>query len=67
MNDFVLEWIQHKQMVETYGLKEVWVPENRHVQENFHDKPKANIFMSPEFLDNSRAEENRGKRALVLI
>ena len=31
MNEFVLEQIQHKQMVENYGLKEVWIPENRHV------------------------------------
>ena len=54
-------------MVDAYGLSEVWVPENRHVSAQFHDKPKANIFMSPEFLDENRAEENRGKRALVLI
>ena len=54
-------------MVEAYSMEEVWIPENRHVEEEHHDKPKCNIFMSPEFKDHSRAEENRGKRALVLI
>lgn len=53
-------------MVETHNLQEVWIPEDRHTEEIYHDKPKANIFMSQEFRD-PRPEENRGRRALVLI
>ena len=67
MNEFVLEQIQHKQMVENYGLKEVWIPENRHVPEQFHDKAKNNIFMSQEFAQCDDPSQNNGKRALVLI
>lgn len=45
---FVVEYCQ-KHMVETYHLNEVWIPENEHVEEQYHNKPKCNIFMSPEF------------------
>ena len=36
-------------MVETFGLQEVLIPENEHVDAEFHNMPKNNIFMSPEF------------------
>jgi len=61
-----MEYVQQK-MVETYHLNEVWMPENEHVEEKYHNMPKCNIFMSPEFR-RPNVEQNRQKRrALVLI
>ena len=53
-------------MVDTYGLEEVMIPENQHIPEELHSKPKCNIFISPEFRTPD-VESNRGRRALVLI
>ena len=37
-------------MQDTYGLREVWIPEKRLLKEPGDDaKPKCNIFMSEEF------------------
>lgn len=47
-----------------YGLKEIWIPENRYLEKNDHYQPKCNIFMSPDFISNSDDPE---KNALVLI
>ena len=63
--NFVVEFVQ-KKMVETYMLREVWIPENKHIEEKYHGMPKANIFMSREFKQPKPAE-NKGRRALVLI
>jgi len=63
---FVIEYVQ-KQMVEKYYLKEVWMPENEHVEERFHNMPKCNIFMSPEFRRPNVEENKQRKRACVLI
>ena len=60
----MVDYIQHKQMVETYNLAEVWIPENCDIDEELHSKPKCNIFMSREFIDPTLA---RRRRALVLI
>ena len=49
-------------MVEIYGLKEVWFPEEKRAGAG----PKCNLFMSQEFLDRD-ARVNAGKTALVLI
>merc|ERR1712038_1622128 len=65
VGNFVQSYIQ-RQMVDTYGLEEVMIPENQHIPEELHSKPKCNIFMSPEFRTPD-VENNRGKRALVLI
>ena len=42
------------------------IPENRHIEEEYHELPKCNIFMSPEFYQPN-PELNKGCRALVLI
>ena len=43
--NFVISHVQ-RQMVEKYNLKEVLVPENKHLEEEYHSLPKCNIFMS---------------------
>ena len=58
---FTIKHIQN-QIVEVYGLKEVWFPEARFVGKG----PKCNIFMSKEFLAPN-VEVNKTKTALVLI
>ena len=42
------------------------IPENKHIDEEYHTLPKNNIFMSKEFF-NPNIEQNKDKRALVLI
>ena len=41
------------------------VPENKHIEDDYHLLPKCPIFMSQEFLQDPAL--NVGKRALVLI
>ncbi len=37
-------------MKNTYGLKEVWIPENKHLEdEEYFKLPRSNIFMSEDF------------------
>ena len=43
-----MAYIQEK-MVSEYGLKQVWIPENKDLEEDYHHLPKANIFMSNDF------------------
>ena len=53
-------------MTEVYGLKEVWVPEDRHLEEEYRHLPRSNIYMSPDFLPDFEGAEKKEK-ALVLI
>ena len=53
-------------MKEEYKLEEVWVPENVQIDKKYHNMPKCNIFMSPEF-HKPNTVYNKGRRALVLI
>ena len=52
-------------MVDKYGLKEVWIPEDKDLEEEYRHLPRCNIFMSDEFYNHNEA--NAEKRALVLI
>lgn len=36
-------------MKNTYGLDEVWIPEDKDLEEDYRNLPKSNIFMSPDF------------------
>lgn len=54
-------------MVEKHNLNEVWMPENEHVEERYHQMPKCNIFMSPEFNRPDQMENRQRRRACVLI
>lgn len=36
-------------MVEDYGLKELNIPEDKDLEEEYHHLPRCNIFMSPDF------------------
>ena len=54
-------------MVEMYGLKEVQLPEDRHVESQYHSMPKCNIFMSEEFRVPNVQDNQAKRRALVLI
>ncbi len=36
-------------MVAEYGFREVWVPENEDLDEDYWGLPRSNIYMSPEF------------------
>jgi len=51
-------------MKTTYGLKEVWIPEDEDLEEEYRRLPRNNIFMSPDFLDLDKDLE---KDALILI
>ena len=53
-------------MKTAYNLKEIMIPEDKHVKEKYHSHPKCNIFMSTEFYTPDLAK-NKGRRALVLI
>ena len=53
-------------MKETYKLKEILIPEDKHLEEEYRHLPKNNIFMSEEFYTPD-VEKNKDKRALVLI
>jgi len=53
-------------MVEEYGLREVWIPEDKDLDEEYHHLPKCNIFMSEEFY-NPNSAHNANTKALVLI
>ena len=54
--DAVMKNVQ-QQMVETYDLQEIMIPENKHIDEEYHVLPKNNIFMSKEFY-NPNVEQN---------
>jgi hypothetical protein len=53
-------------MVDDYGLKEVLIPEDKDLEEEYRHLPKCNIFMSPEFYEPSE-NQNADKKAFVLI
>ena len=50
-------------MKNTYGLKEVWIPEDEDLEEDYRHLPKCNIFMSEDFTKDFQDEKN----ALILI
>ena len=53
-------------MISTYGLKEHWIPENKDLEdEEWHQLPKSNIYLSPDFLPNYEGEKR--DKALILI
>ena len=52
-------------MVKTYNLEELWIPEDRYLDEEYHNTPKCNIFMSPDFSEEYTGQRN--ENALVLI
>ncbi len=60
-------------MVTTYGLKEVWIPDNESLmkvlyvedEEKVKGYPRSNIYMSPDFLPGYDGQIN--EKALVLI
>lgn len=60
---FIIEYVQ-RQMVESHGLSEVWIPEDGVGQQK---SAKCNIFMSPEFRLDADREANRSRKAVVLI
>lgn len=53
-------------MVTKYGLREVWIPEDKDLPPEKRSAPKSNIFMSEEFYDPSK-QDKRLKNALILI
>ncbi|CDW90649.1 UNKNOWN [Stylonychia lemnae] len=63
IGDLVTDYVQNE-MKTTYGLKEVWIPENEDLEPDYHHLPKSNIYMSPDFLDTQQDIE---KDALILI
>jgi hypothetical protein len=36
-------------MANKYGLKEVWIPEDKDLEEEYRHLPRCNIFMSDDF------------------
>lgn len=56
-------------MKETYGLKEVMIPENDFYGEIENPNAKSNIFMTKDFYrpDENQKKLNSEKTALVLI
>ena len=61
--DKVTEWIQHK-IVERYGLHEIWMPEDKDLEEEYRHLPRCNIFMTEDFRN---VEKSAGRNGLVLI
>jgi len=65
IGDFIQKYIQ-REMMDMYGLKEIWVPEDEHIEEEYWNLPKCNVFMSPQIHKPAPAM-NKGRKALVLI
>lgn len=42
-------------------LEEIWIPEDKDLEEEYRTLPKCNIFMNKDFMDSRR------KKALILI
>ncbi len=59
------EYVQ-RQMVEQYGLKEIWIPEDKDLEEDYRHLPRSNIYMSPDFLPSYEGSDKK-ERALILI
>ena len=62
---FVIDFVQ-KQMKNTFKLREVMIPENRHIPRKYHSLPKCNIFMSADFY-HPKPDLSTNRNALVLI
>lgn len=55
-------------MKTTYGLDEVWVPEDEDLEEEYHHLPRSNIYMSKDFRKNfDQNQIPADKKALILI
>lgn len=52
-------------MVAEYGLKEVLIPENEDLEEDYWHLPRSNIYMSPQFTKGYQGE--KPDSALILI
>ena len=65
IGDFIQRYIQ-REMSDMYGLKEIWVPEDEHIDESLYSLPKCNVFMSPQ-IHKPATDMNKGRKALVLI
>lgn len=52
-------------MVQEYGLKEIWIPEDQDLEEDYWHLPRNNIYMSPEFTKGFIGP--RFESALILI
>ncbi len=52
-------------MVHEYGLKEVWIPDDKRLEEEYRHLPRNNIYMSPDFLPDFEGEKKEA--ALILI
>eukprot|EP00347_Sterkiella_histriomuscorum_P023677 403333772 len=63
--DLLTEHVQ-QEFQTTYGLQEVWIPEDKDLEEDYHHLPRSNIYMSPEFRDGSQ-EDSEDRKALILI
>lgn len=50
-------------MKTTYGLREVWIPEDEDLEDDYRHLPRNNIFMSPDFQEDFKED----KSALILI
>jgi hypothetical protein len=65
IGDLVMRNIQER-MVKEYGLKEVLIPEDKHLEEEYRHLPRNNIFMSPDF-HSPPNDDQAQKDAMVLI
>ena len=56
-------------MKDTYGLKQVMFPEDKHLDPKYHSMPRCPIFMSSGFIGDQKElkERNKERSALVLI
>jgi hypothetical protein len=53
-------------MRETYCLQQINIPENKHLEPDYHNLPRCPVFMSTDFLQET-SSLNNGKKALILI
>ena len=54
-------------MKHQYGLKEIWIPDDADMDEDEKKYSKANIYMTPDFLNNEDEGIQRNEKALILI
>ena len=54
-------------MKHQFGMKEIWIPDDADMDEDEKKYAKANIFMSPDFLNNEDESMQRNEKALILI
>ena len=72
IGELLYQYIQ-AEMVNTYGLKKVLIPDNKTLMEAMYTEneddvknyPRSDIYMSPDFLPDHQGDKN--EKALVLI